>query len=67
MDIVAEPAEADSPRQEVHVAYHPGVVLFNDCELLHRIGASVCRDAGESRLTMQGHGVRYRGRLLLFW
>ncbi|WP_328520282.1 hypothetical protein [Kribbella sp. NBC_00359] len=67
MDIIPEQAEAGGPRQQVHVAYRPGVVLFNDCELLHRIGASVCREAGEFRLTMQGHGVHYRGRLLLFW
>jgi hypothetical protein len=70
MDILAEPdgpAEAGGRRPQVRVAYRPGVVLFNDCELMHRIGASVCRKVGETRLTMQGHGVRYRGRLLLFW
>ena len=64
MDIV-EP-ESD-PQRQVHVAYQPGVVLFNECELLHRFGASICLEPGECRLTMQGHGVRYRGRVLLFW
>ena len=63
MDIM-EPGET---QRQVYVAYRPGVVLFNECELFHRIGASVCREAGESRLTMQGHGVRFRGRVLLFW
>ena len=66
MDIKG-PVQANDLQPQVHVAYRPGVVLFNECELLHRIGASACRGAGESRLTMQGHGVRYRGRVLLFW
>jgi len=61
MDIVA-------PNNElVHIRYEPGVMLFTECELLHRIGPSVCLTDDGHRLTMQGHGVLFRGRLLLFW
>jgi hypothetical protein len=67
MDIAEPEAEGGRAGGLVHVPYRPGVVLFNECEVFHRIGASVCRQAGELRLTMQGHGVRHRGRVLLFW
>jgi hypothetical protein len=50
-----------------HVPYEPGVMLFNECEITHRIGGSRCAAADEIRLTLQGHGVRFRGRTLLFW
>ncbi|MEU4291329.1 hypothetical protein AB0E63_24140 [Kribbella sp. NPDC026596] len=63
MDIRADEGEP----AEVHVPYRPGVVLFTDRELLHRIGASVSRGPADYRLTLQGHGVCYRRRLLLFW
>lgn len=55
------------PRAEVHVSYSPGVMLFNECEVQHRIGSSTTLRAHELRLTLQGHGVLFRGRLLLFW
>ena len=64
MDIVDE--TAGNPT-EVRLPYRPGVILFNECELRHRIAASICREDGECRLTLQGHGVRIHGRLLLFW
>lgn len=67
MDILTDaPAVAGNP-QQVHISYTPGVVVFNECELMHRIGASVSNSDGECRLTMQGHGVFFRSRLLLFW
>lgn len=52
---------------EVFLPYRPGVLLFNEAEVLHRIGPSTCRRPGERRLTLQGHGVLFRGRVLLFW
>jgi hypothetical protein len=58
---------ADQDESMVHVPYRPGVVLFTDRELLHRIGASVSNGPTDCRLTLQGHGVRYRRQLLLFW
>ena len=58
---------ADTGGEPAHVPYEPGVMLFNECEIVHRIGASTCLVAGEHRLTLQGHGVRFRGRTLLFW
>ena len=58
---------ADQDEPMVHVPYRPGVVLFTDRELLHRIGASVSNGPTDCRLTLQGHGVRYRDQLLLFW
>jgi hypothetical protein len=42
-------------------------MLFNERELQHRIGPSRVLTSGECRLTLQGHGVRFRGRLQLFW
>lgn len=61
MDIIANSNDL------THVGYEPGVMLFTECELMHRIGASVCLTDNGHRLTMQGHGVLFRGRLLLFW
>ena len=57
----------DGGGEPVHVPYEPGVMLFNEHEIVHRIGASTCLSAGEMRLTLQGHGVLFRGRVLLFW
>ena len=65
MDLVDD--ESGRDRAEVHVPYRSGVMLFNECEVLHRIGPSTTRRPGELRLTLQGHGVLFRGRLLLFW
>jgi hypothetical protein len=67
MDITEEGGAEGRSRADVHVPYRPGVVLLNERELRHRIGASTCREEGECRLTLQGHGVLFRGRLLLFW
>lgn len=61
MDLVDEDAA------ELHVPYRPGLLLFNECEVLHRIGPSHCLRPEELRLTLQGHGVLFRGRVLLFW
>ena len=55
------------PHADVHVTYRPGVMVFNECEVPHRIGPSTTRRPHELRLTLQGHGVLFRGRLLLFW
>ena len=49
------------------IPYQAGVIVFNEHEYWHRIGPSTCRRDGERRLTLQGHGVRFRGRVLLFW
>jgi hypothetical protein len=62
MDLVDEDTGA-----EAHVLYQPGFLLFNEQEVLHRIGPSSCLRPGEHRLTLQGHGVLFRGRVLLFW
>jgi hypothetical protein len=67
MDLVDDSGGSDGNRVEVNVPYRPGVMLFNECEILHRIGPSTSRKPGEVRLTMQAHGVLFRGRLLLFW
>lgn len=50
-----------------HVPYRPGELLFNECEVLHRIGPTHCLRPMERRLTFQGHGVLFRGQVLLFW
>jgi hypothetical protein len=62
MDLVDEEAAA-----EAHVTYRPGLLVFNEREVLHRIGPSCSLRPEERRLTLQGHGVLFRGRLLLFW
>jgi hypothetical protein len=62
MDLVDKDAAT-----EAHVPYRPGLLLFNEREVLHRIGPSSCLRPGERRLTLQGHGVLFRGRVLLFW
>jgi hypothetical protein len=49
------------------IPYRPGVLVFTDRDYWHRIGPSVCLRDGERRVTLQGHGVVFRGRLLLFW
>ena len=51
----------------LYVPYTPGVMLFNECEVQHRIGSSTTHHPYELRLTLQGHGVLFRGKLLLFW
>jgi hypothetical protein len=51
----------------VHAAYTPGVMLVTEHDYWHRIGASRCRHAHERRITLQGHGVLWRGQWLLFW
>lgn len=57
----------DRTGEELHIPYEPGVMLFNEQEVRHRIGCSTSLVPGECRLTLQGHGVRFRGRVLLFW
>jgi hypothetical protein len=67
MDVIDRGPDGDGTGTEVHVPYQPGVMLFNEQELQHRIGPSRVLHPGECRLTLQGHGVHFRGRLLLFW
>jgi len=69
MDLVDDEPGAAVPGAGVGLAapYAPGVLVFNEREYWHRIGASTCLHDGERRVTLQGHGVRFRGRLLLFW
>ena len=47
--------------------YVPGVLVFSEHEYWHRIGRSWCLEDGERRITLQGHGVCFRSRWLLFW
>ena len=51
----------------ISTPYEPGVLVFNEHEYWHRIGASTCCGDGERRITMQGHGVCFRRRWVLFW
>lgn len=51
----------------VTVPYVPGSLMFTEFDHWHRIAGSRCFEPGQRRVTMQGHGVRFRGRLLLFW
>jgi hypothetical protein len=51
----------------VRAAYEPGVLVFTEREYWHRIGGSTCLRDGERRVTLQGHGVHFRGRWVLFW
>lgn len=51
----------------VRAAYEPGVLVFTEREYWHRIGGSTCLRDGERRVTLQGHGVHFRGRWILFW
>jgi hypothetical protein len=67
MDLVDDNGDRDGQRAEMHVPYRPGVMLFSECEVLHRIGPSTSQRPDELRLTLQGHGVLLRGWLLLFW
>jgi hypothetical protein len=53
--------------EAVTMQYLPGVMMFTESEYWHRIGASHCRRDGGRRVTLQGHGVRFRGRWVLFW
>ncbi|MDN5767232.1 MAG: hypothetical protein L0H96_10595 [Humibacillus sp.] len=66
MDLVDDIVGA-ADQVAVHVPYQPGVMVLSECEILHRLGPSTSTNAGELRLTHQGHGVLFRGRLLLFW
>jgi hypothetical protein len=47
--------------------YEPGVLLFTERDYWHRIGTSTSVLEAERRVTLQGHGVQFRGRLILFW
>ena len=51
----------------VWMPYEPGVMVFTEAEYRHRIGSSHCLRDGERRVTLQGHGVLFRGRWILFW
>jgi len=51
----------------VRVPYEPGVMVFTEAEYWHRIGRSCCLRDGERRVTLQGHGVLFRDRWVLFW
>jgi hypothetical protein len=42
-------------------------MVFTEAEYRHRIGSSHCLRDGERRVTLQGHGVLFRGRWILFW
>lgn len=57
----------DNDGTVVTVPYATGVMLFTESEYQHRIAASHCHSAGQCRVTLQGHGVRFRGRWILFW
>lgn len=49
------------------VPYQPGVIVFTESEYWHRIAASHCHAPAQRRVTLQGHGVRFRDRWVLFW
>lgn len=51
----------------VTVPYAAGVMLFTEGEYRHRLAASQCHAAAQRRVTLQGHGVRFRDRWILFW
>jgi hypothetical protein len=51
----------------VGVPYLPGVMVFSEHEHWHRIADSRCLQHWERRITLQGHGVCFRGQWLLFW
>ena len=53
--------------ERISTPYVPGVLVFSEHEYWHRIGNSSCLEDGERRITLQGHGVCFRGRWLLFW
>jgi hypothetical protein len=42
-------------------------MVFTEAEYRHRIGLSHCLRDGERRVTLQGPGVLFRGRWVLFW
>ena len=67
MDVTDTGPDGSGTDALTHVTYRPGVFLFNDRELRHRIWESTTRRPGEIRLTFQGHGVVLDGCLLLFW
>ncbi len=48
-------------------SYRPGLMVFTEADYWHRIGSSRTVLPGERRVTLQGHGVRLRGRWILFW
>jgi hypothetical protein len=50
----------------VTLPFRPGAMLFTEADHWHRIGDSHCLSPGR-RITMQGHGLRFRGRWVLFW
>jgi hypothetical protein len=51
----------------VTIPYVPGVMIFTEAEHWHRIGPSWCLRPAQRRVTLQGHGVRFRDRWVLFW
>jgi hypothetical protein len=53
--------------EAVAVPYLPGVMTFTESEYWHRIGASHCHEPAQRRVTLQGHGVRFRDRWVLYW
>jgi hypothetical protein len=69
MDLEDDSSDSPGPGGGIRVRapYLPGVMVFNEAEYWHRIGASLCLGDGERRVTLQGHGIRFRGRWLLFW
>lgn len=69
MDVCEDEPGAPSPGAGATIStpYVPGVLVFTERDYWHRIGGSTCLTDGERRVTCQGHGVRFRGRWILFW
>jgi hypothetical protein len=69
MDLCDDGPGDDGQGCGTHIStpYVPGVLVFSEREYWHRIGNSRCLEDGERRITLQGHGVGFRGRWLLFW
>lgn len=69
MDLCDGGPGEDGQGRGTHIStpYLPGVLVFSEQEYWHRIGESRCLEDGERRVTLQGHGVCFRFRWLLFW
>jgi alpha/beta hydrolase fold len=52
---------------DLRYPYYPGQIRFTLQAFWHKIGPSICHWPNEWRVTLQGHGVHYNGRWIVFW
>ena len=57
----------ENRKQVTHIPYHAGRLVLHRGDVLHQIAPTPQVRAGDERITLQGHGVLYRGVWHFYW